>query len=86
MNPSKGEAGDPSIPPIKQHSILKRGPSPEAKPRFLRDTLSNIDINGAKPKKLFQGRVKDIISNHDIEGSSPSRLKVYPLITNRRGI
>ncbi|CAI2373616.1 unnamed protein product [Moneuplotes crassus] len=75
VNPVRGEAGDPAIPPTRNHTILKRGPSSELKPRFLRDSLTNNDIIGAKPRKLFEGRAKNNLTNRDIEGSSPLRLK-----------
>lgn len=37
----KGETGNPAIPAVKQHMILKRGPSLQEKPRFIRDNISN---------------------------------------------
>ncbi|CAI2373839.1 unnamed protein product [Moneuplotes crassus] len=79
INPTKGEAGNPAIPPTRQHAIMRRGPSNEVKPRFLRDSLANKDIIGAQPKKLYEGRTKDSMSNGDIEGSSPMKLKARNL-------
>lgn len=75
INPTKGETGNPSIPPTRQHMILKQGPLKQTGLKFLRNTLTNDDIEGSKPKRLYQGRTKDILSNLDIEGSSPARVK-----------
>lgn len=80
MDPVRGAAGDPHIPPTRYRDILSRKKErplePQEKPKFIRDHISIKDITGTRPKELYKGVAKDILNHKDIDGSSPQFHKV----------
>jgi len=56
---SKGERGQPELPPLKAFAIMKKNlPMPQPPPKFIRDSINIDDIDGARSRRLFRGRTR----------------------------
>lgn len=58
--PTKGRTGKAEVRPMKAHEIMKQGPLPEGKPKFIRDSMNIDDINGTRSKRLYRSKPREI--------------------------
>ena len=65
---------NPLNPTYNVSQVEKRPITP---PRYIRDSISIDDIDGAKPKKVPVYEVRNVIQVDDIQGAAPRRAKVH---------
>jgi BRCT domain type II-containing protein len=53
------------------YHLPKTKTDPPTPPKFIRDNITNDDIDGAKPKKMKYYETRDTMKVDDIEGSKP---------------
>ena len=66
-------ASNPLNPVYKLPTVEYREPTP---PKFLRDQITNADIDGAHPKKPKYYETRDILSVDDIDGTKAKKVYV----------
>ena len=72
-----GQSGDPSVSPTKLRELIKmQQPIEQPSPKFIRDNLTNEDIQGSKSRPLYRGSPREIMQVKDIQGTRPQYEKV----------
>lgn len=78
----------PSNPLQPVYNLASFEVRPVTPPKFIRDNISNDDIEGAKPEKYFKWLQRDNIQVKDIEGAKPKpeRFLVKPNLMDPKDI